>query len=106
MCNKLKLVKENKKSEVYENDEYIIKASDINGFFLKKNNFPYGDYDINKEDDDYSFVEAVKLEIKNKSTGKKAQKRCFQGYSVIEDVQRDLDGNKSQFERMFKRIDK
>lgn len=50
-------------------------------------------------------MEAVKLEIKSKSTGKKAQKRCFQGYSVIEDVQRDLDGDKCQFKRMFKKID-
>lgn len=105
MNNKLILVKENKKSEVYENNNYIVKVSDINGYFLKRNDSPYVDYDIDKEDDDYSFVEAVKLEITNKSTGKKTQKRCYQGYSVIEDVQRDLDGNKSQFKGMFDKID-
>lgn len=106
MCDKLILVKDNKKSEVYENNNYIVKISDIKGFFLKRNDSPYVDYDIDKDDGDYSFVEAVKLEIKNKSTGKKAQKRCFQGYGVIEDVQRDLNSNKNQFKSMFKKIDK
>lgn len=106
MCEKLKLVKENKKSEVYENKRYIVKISDINGFFLKRNDSPYVDYDIDKDDDEYSFEEAVKLEITNKSTSKKAQKRCFQGYGVIKDIQRDINGAKHQFKSMFKKIDK
>lgn len=106
MGNTLKLVKENKKSEVYENNRYIVKISDINGFFLKRKGSPYVGNDVDKDDDEYSFEEAVKLEIRNKSTGKKAQKRCFQGYDVIKDVQRDINGDKRQFKSMFKKIDK
>lgn len=106
MSEKLKKVKDNKKSEVYENEEYKVKISDIDGGFYKKNGSDYTDYDTDLDDDDYKFVKAVKLEITNKSTGKTSQKRCYQGYSVIDDVQSDLDGNKTQFADMFKKIDK
>lgn len=105
MSKKLEKIKDNKKSEVYENDEYKVKISDINGFFYKKNGADYTDYDTDLDDDDYKFVEAVKLEITNKTTGKTSQKRCYQGYSVINDVQNDLDGNKTQFASMFEKID-
>lgn len=105
MSKKLVKVKDNKKSEIYENEEYKVRVSDINGYFYKKNGSDHTDYDYDLDDDDYKFVEAVKLEITNKSTGKTSQKRCYQGYSVIDDVQRDLDGNKTQFADMFKKID-
>ncbi len=36
MSKKLEKIKDNNKSEVYENDEYKVKISDINGFFYKK----------------------------------------------------------------------
>lgn len=104
MSKELKKIKNNKKSEVYENEEYRVKISDINKFFYKKNGSDYTDYDTDLADDDYKFVKAVKLEITNKSTGT-SQKRCYQGYSVIDDVQSDLDGNKTQFADMFKKID-
>ena len=105
MSKKLVKVKDNKKSEIYENAEYKVKISDINGYFYKRNGSDYIEYDYDLGDDDYKFVEAVKLEITNKLTGKKKKKRCYQGYSVIDDVQRDLDGNKTQFASMFKKID-
>ncbi len=73
--------------------------------FFTKNGADYTDYDTDLDDDDYKFVEAVKLEITNKTTGKTSQKRCYQGYSVINDVQNDLDGNKTQFASMFEKID-
>ena len=106
MSEKLVKIKENKKSVIYENNEYKVKISDINGFFYKKNGTDYTDYDYDLDDDAYKFVEAVKLEITNKSTNKTSQKRCYQGYSVIDDVQRDLEGEKTQFSDMFEKIDK
>lgn len=106
VAKKLELVKENKKSDVYENDVYKVKISEIDGFFYKKNGEDYTDYDYELGDEDYKFVKAVKLEITNKNTGKTAQKRCYQGFSVIDDVQDDLDGDKTQFASMFKKIDK
>lgn len=105
---KLKLVKVNKKSQIYENEQYRVKISDIDGVFYGINgkgwsNIPY-DYD--KNDGDLIKLEgAVTLEIKNKKTGKKAQKRCYQGYDVIYDVQADLDGDKSKFWDMFDKVD-
>ena len=50
-------------------------------------------------------MEAVKLEITNKMTGRAAQKRCYQGFNVINDVQNDLYTGKNHFESMFKKID-
>lgn len=105
MNNKLQLIKENKKSNIYENDEYTVKISDINGYFLKRNEFQYTDYDYNKGPDDYNFVEAVNLEVTSKITGKTAQKRCYQGYSVINEFQEDIN-NKEQFKTIFNKIDK
>ena len=104
MSKELVKVKDNKKSEVYENDEYIVKISDIDGFFCKKNGSNNVPYDYDKEDGEYMMVEAVKLEITNKSTGKKSQKRCYQGYGVIEDVRDDLN-KKRKFKDMFEKID-
>lgn len=105
MSKELKLTKDNKKSSVYENQEYIVKISEINGYFLKPNNSQYVEYDCDLEDDEYKFVEAVKLEITNKITGRTTQKRCYQGFNVINDVQNDLYNAKSHFESMFKKID-
>lgn len=105
MSEKLKKVKDNKKSVVYENDTYIVKVSDIDGFFCKKNGEGYTDYNPDLDDDDYQFVKAVKLEITNKNTNKKSQKRCYQGYDVIDDVQNDLNSGKTQFADMFRKID-
>lgn len=45
MSQKLVKVKDNKKSEIYENDEYKVKISDIDGCFYKKNGSDYTDYD-------------------------------------------------------------
>ncbi len=106
MSKKFKKIKTNNKSEIYENDEYIVKVSDIPGFFYKKNGTDFTDYDSELGDDDYKFVEAVKLEITNKATNKKSQKRCYQGYSVIDDLQRDINTDKSQFADILKKIDK
>lgn len=104
--NNLVKVKTNKKSEVYENDDYIVRISDINGFFMKKNGTDYTEYDSELEDNDYKTVQAVNLVIKNKNTGKQSQKRCYQGYGVIEDVQRDINEDKTQFANLFNKIDK
>lgn len=105
MSKELKLTKDNKKSSVYENEEYVVKISEINGYFFKPNDSQYVEYDFELEDDEYKFVEAVKLEITNKMTGRTAQKRCYQGFNVINDVQNDLDTGKNHFESMFKKID-
>ena len=78
----------------------------INGFFFKKNGDAYVDYDYEMGEGEYKMVEAVKLQITNKDTNKTAQKRCFQGYSVLEDVQYDLLRKKSKFSKIFKKIDK
>lgn len=74
MSKKLEKTKNNKKSEVYENDEYKVRISDINKYFLKKNGTDYTDYDHDLEDNEYKFVKAVNLEITNKSTGKQLRK--------------------------------
>ena len=101
----LKLIKENKKSEIYENEEYIVKISDIPRIFYKKNGDEYVTYDYDAEDGEYIPTKAVTLKITNKKTGKTSQKRCYQGYSVINDVQEDLNNNKIQFKNMFDKID-
>ena len=45
MSDNLKKIKENEKSEIYENSTYIVKISDINGYFYKKNGEDFTDYD-------------------------------------------------------------
>jgi len=105
MDNKLKKIKDNKKSEVYECNDYKVKISDIDAVFYKRNADSYIEYDSDLADDALVPVKAVKLEITSKITGKTTQKRCYQGYGVINDVQKDLNGNKKQFADMFKKID-
>lgn len=99
------LAKDNKKSSIYESDGYKVKISEINGFFLKKNNSDYVDYDDDLEPDDYKFTKAVKLVITNKLTGKSTSKRCYQGFGVINDVEDDIKAGKKQFKNMFDNID-
>lgn len=106
MSDNLKKIKENEKSEIYENSTYIVKISDINGYFYKKNGEDFTDYDSELPDNDYKFVKAIRLQIKNKKTGKTSQKRCYQDYDeLLNDVQRDLNTNKSQFKSIWKKID-
>ena len=106
MGENLVKIKNNKKSVIYESDNYRVKISDLDGFFYKKNGDNYVGYDPDLEDGEYRDVKAAKLEITNKSTGKTSQKRCYQGYNVIEDVQSDLNNGKKQFAGMFNKIDK
>lgn len=105
MSKELKLIKNNKKSCVYENEYYKVKISYIDGGFLKRNDSKYVEYDDNLEPDDYKYTKAVILEITNKITGKASQKRCYQGYDVINDVKEDLYNGKKRFKSMFDRID-
>lgn len=100
-----KLVKDNKKSSIYESDFYKVKISGINGFFLKRNDSDYVDFDDDLEREDYKFTEAVKLEITNLKTGKTASKRCYQGFGVINDIKNDIKVGKKQFRSMFCKID-
>lgn len=101
----LKLIKENKKSETYENEEYIVKIFNEDGIYYKKNGDEYVTYDYDAEDGEYIPTKAVTLKITNKKTGKTSQKRCYQGYSVINDVREDLNNNKIQFKTIFDKID-
>lgn len=97
--------KDNRKSVCYENDDYKVKISDIDGYFMKKNGSNFVRYDDDVDEDEYIMAEAVKLEVTSKKTGKKTQKRCFQGYSVINDLQNDIENGKKQFGKMFQKID-
>jgi len=98
-------IKDNKKSSVYENDVYKVRISKINKCFYKRNDADYVTTDDNLNSDDYRFVEAVKLEIKNKETGKLASKRCYQGFGAIEDVKNDIKNGKKKFQEIFNKID-
>jgi len=99
------LVKDNKKSSVYESDTYKVKISEIKGYFFKKNDSNYVDYDYDLRPNDYKFTKAVKLEITNKRTGKATSKRCYQGFGVIKDVENDIKVGKKQFKGIFGKID-
>jgi hypothetical protein len=100
-----KIVKDNKKSTSYESDEYLVKISEQQGFVYKRNGSGYTDYDDNLDIDDFKANEFVKLKITNKTTGKSATKRCYQGFSVIDDIEKDLLGSKKQFKSIFNKID-
>ena len=107
MGKKLELVKENEKSDIYENDDYKVRVKQVNGGFYVKN----GDkknpcWDSDKEDDDLVWIDnTVILEAENKHTGKKSQKRCYQGSGAINDFQDALDGKSSKFSDVLKKID-
>ena len=106
MSSKLKLIKNNKKSRVYENNDYIVRSKDVNGGFYVKNGDkknPY--YDSDKGDDDLVWIgDAVILEVQNKDNGKKSQKRCYQGESAVDDFQDALDGKSGAFQDVLNKI--
>ena len=103
MGKELLKIKENKKSVIYENDEYRIQYIEENGVYYKKNDTKYAPYDDEMDDDAYKFIPASKIVVTNKLTEKSAQKRTYQGISVINDFQSDLCGDKSQFAEIFKK---
>lgn len=100
-----RIVKDNNKSTTYESDEYFVKISEQQGFVYKVNGSGYTDYDDDLDEGDLKANEFVKLEITNKTTGKRASKRCYQGFGVIDDLERDILGGKKQFKSMFEKID-
>lgn len=107
--NKLELTKINNKSQIYENEQYHVMISDINGVFYVINgkggsNVPY-DYDKN-DGELTKFDDTVEVKLTNKRTGKSTQKRCYQGYEVIREIQDALDGKTSKFEKLFNKIDR
>ncbi len=107
MGKELKHVKENKKSDVYENDDYKVRVKQVNGGYYVKNGAKKNPYwDSDKEDDELVWIDdAVILEAESKKTGKKAQKRCYQGAGAIDDFQDAIDGRSSSFSDVLKKID-
>ncbi|QEZ68489.1 hypothetical protein D4A35_05865 [Paraclostridium bifermentans] len=106
MKDKFKIVKENKKSLVYESNLYVIKISDIDGFFIKNRYSRYLELEEDDDNSDYRFVKAVNMKITNKLTGKNTQKRCYQGYGVIKEIENDINSGKKVFTNIFDKIDK
>lgn len=102
----LKLIKENKKSLVYENDKYIIKEKEVQGGYYVRNGAtknPY--YDVEKDENDQIWIgDAVILEITNKENGKKCQKKCLQGHGAAYDFQDALDGKNPKFKDVIKKL--
>lgn len=106
MGKKLELTKENNKSRVYENDEYIVCSKDVQGgYYLKNGDKRNPCWEPGKPDDELVYINtAVTLEVKSKKTGKKAQKRCYQGESAVDDLQDALDGKSGAFLDVLKKI--
>lgn len=106
MSEKLKLVKQNKKSMVYENAEYTVKIITPTERFVLRKNDPNNEfwYDENLSDGEVFSAPISILEVVNKCTGKKATKRVYQN-NPIADFEADLD-KKSQFSDVFRKIDK
>lgn len=102
MGKKFKKTKENRKSDIYENDEYRVKIFK-GGYAYKKNKCLTPWHDWKKEEGDYIFAPIEIMEVTNKKTGKKSQKRCYQP-NPIRDLEDDLD-DKKQFKDIFDKID-
>lgn len=107
MGKELKCVKKNRKSDVYENADYIVRIKKVNGVYYIKNGDNKNPYwNPKKEDDELIRIDdAVILVAESKKTGKKSQKRCYQGNSAIDDFQDALDGNSDRFSDVLKKID-
>ena len=84
-----------------------MRSKDVNGGFYVKNGDKKNPYwNSNKSDDELVWIDdAVILEVENKKTGKKAQKRCYQGESAVDDFQNALDGKGGGFSDVLKKID-
>lgn len=103
MGKKFEIVKENKKSTFFENDEYRVKLIQA-GHVLRKNDIDKHWYDETKEDGEYFYAPIQNMIVTNKNTGESAQKRCYQP-NPIGDLEEDLE-NKINFTDIFKKIDK
>ena len=106
MSDKFVCIKQNKKTNLYENDAYIVSMTETSGYYYKRNNDPQVEHDDELEDDDYKFTKAVQMMVTSKATGKSARKRCYQGYAALDDLEEDLRGDKTQFADIFAKIDK
>lgn len=96
---KLKMVKDNKKSTFYKIGHYEVKISEPSRKFVFVNdaNIIYSD-EAWGEENSGKMVQYNNVEIKNTITNLKSYKRCLQGWKQIEDdLENDLNGNKSQF---------
>lgn len=100
-----KVIKNNDKSIRYESDEYLVEIRENKGFVLKRNGTDYTDYDYDLGEDDLTANKSVNLKITNKKTRRSSSKRCYQGFDVIDDVEKDINGNKVQFKSIFTKID-
>ena len=54
----------------------------------------------------YLISRILKLIKDNKKSGKKSQKRCYQGADAIDDLQDALDGKNSKLSDVLRKIDK
>ena len=104
---KLKLIKQNKESDIYENNEYHVKVCNLPGYVFKKNGYNNVPYDDDKKEKEWIKArDAVRLEITNKKTGKTARVTCYQGYyEAIQDLQYDLQHGKIKFKKEYDKID-
>ena len=103
----LRLIRENIKSLVYENEKYVIKEKDVSGGFYVRNGDkknPY--YNVDLDEDEYIWMgNTIILEVTNKITGKKCQKRCYQGHGAAQDFQDALDGKNNKFKDMIRKLE-
>ena len=94
--SKFKLIKTNKKSEVYENEQYIIKVKDA-GFAYPPRWFRDELESCGGEDSDRLLQPIDVVEVTNKLTKRTTSKRMFQGnprYELEDDL---LNNDKKKF---------
>lgn len=103
MGKKFKKTKENRKSTIYENDDYHVKLSE-GGFVIKKNDILKPWHNGDEAEEEYFFAPMNIMEVTNKKTGKRSQKRCYQP-NPISDLEDDLEV-KTRFKDIFSKIDK
>ena len=105
MAKNYKKVKENSKSIIYEDADYkvAIKFGSSSGYSFKRlENAEYTDYGTELGE----MIACCTLEAKNKRTGKKSVKRCYQPYEqAVKDFFYDAQNGKKQFGKLFKKID-
>ena len=103
MGKKLKEAKRNKKSVIYENDDYKVTIKE-GGYVAQKNDSLKNWYDSEVEKGELIQAYMNEMIVENKKTGKKASKRVYQE-DPIQDLQDDLE-DKIKFSDIFKKIDK
>ena len=105
MGKEFKVVKENKKSTRYENDDYEVLLKTPSRKFVDRYNDPDKTYwyDSDREDGELFTAEIQEITVKSKKTGKSSTKRVYQN-DPIGDLEADLD-KKVQFKDMFDKID-